>query len=72
MLKANEYAKLSTETGAIANRVRPEQSSPVTHSSDVAVYHLRCAARELRKIAEWAAEKERTAEKGESASAAQA
>ena len=58
MLTAKEYAALSASVGGVALKVKPEDASPVAQSANLAVYHLRCAAKELQKLAEWKAEHE--------------
>ena len=57
-MNAKEYAALSTQLGQIATRVTPDDHSPVANTGRLAMFHLRAAARELQRLAEWTANQE--------------
>jgi len=58
MKNAKEHAKLSVQIGNLAEAVRPADSDPYTQNLNLAVFHLRSAAKLVQEIAEHQASKE--------------
>ena len=61
-MTAKHYAEYAARAGQLATAIQPaiqpEDATPIAQTAALAVFHLRMAARELLRAAEWLAEHE--------------
>lgn len=58
-MTAKDFAAYSAQAGKMRDAIKPEETSPVANINKLAMYHLGMASRELQRLAEWQAEREK-------------